>query len=223
VKEDMDSSWRRVWNIGTWSIGKKVSLSINMMQPNIANCWVNISNGDEATIRQLANEYNSYNLERSICKVQGGGNSVQIQGRWSLVIADRLINEGLITKDDITIATLNVTQSRLFCWLIVDTGSEYICSFTRESANIMSRYLPDWCSDIEETSAGGNISIRMRNPKVRNDASQLQISSAGYLQYNGRRESLGKLYESVYISIHRIVESIHLKSFLDSLEYKIYS
>ena len=79
INEDIDPTWRLTWNIGTWSIGKNVSLSINMIQPNIANAWINVSNVSENVLKDLAFEYNSYNLERSICKVQVSTYSLCLQ------------------------------------------------------------------------------------------------------------------------------------------------
>lgn len=222
------SEWRNTWNIGIWKIGDKVSLSMNLMQPNIANCWVNIVNCNQKAkdkLGQLRAAYIALGLEKSTIKIVPGKGRVQVQGRWSLVAANVLLNEGLITEDDLQIASLNITQSRIFGWLIIEgeTGrSTYLCLFTRQSGDVICRYLPEWCADIEEAGAGCNISIRLRNPEVKNDASQLQVNNAGSLQYNGRRESLGKLYEAIYESIHTTVKSVYLNTLLQSFEFRKY-
>jgi hypothetical protein len=35
----IDRSFRKTWNIGAWHIGNKISISINIKQPNISGCW----------------------------------------------------------------------------------------------------------------------------------------------------------------------------------------
>lgn len=216
----IDPCLRRTWNIGTWHIGSKASISINLRQPNIANYWVNIRKVDIATVESIARIYTSTNLARSTCSVVGSGTDSQVKGRWTPNVVDTLLERRLITEDDVEIIGLNICQSTLFCWMILSTGSRYLCLLTKESVDILVRYLPDWCVDITETSSGGSVALKLRNPPIVNDASHLSVSDSGGLQYQGRSENIRKLAEALSMSIHSTVSSVHFRLFLDSFEYK---
>lgn len=217
----IDRSFRKTWNIGAWHIGNKISISINIKQPNISGCWSVIKRLDPKSIQPIADKYTSENLEKSTCTITPSTNNTQVKGRWTPNIIDDLIYNRLVSKEDIEIVGLNIGQTSLFCWMVLNTESKYLCLFTRDAINITVRYLPEWCMDINETSSGGSTTLKIKSPQIQNDASQLSISNSGGLQYQGRPENIPKLFEALSIAIHSIIESIHLRLFLDSLEYKI--
>ena len=217
----INRSFRRTWNIGAWHIGNKISISINIKQPNIAGCWANIGRVDIKSVQNIAKKYISENLEKSRCNITESANSIQIQSRWTPNIIDDLLFNRLTTKEDIEIIGLNICQVSLFCWLVLSTESKYLCFFTKETVNILIRYLPEWCMDITETSSGGSTALKIVSPDIYNDATQLSISDSGGLQYQGRPENISNLSRALSIAIHSTMKSIHLKLFLDSLEYKI--
>lgn len=216
---NIDRNWRRTWNIGSWSIGNKVCISINVMQPNIANCWAVVNGVSREKVEAMASEYTSINLANSACKISGI-NSISIQGRWTLTLLDRLISENLITEDQYKITGINITQCKLFCWVILNTNSEYFCTLSEDSIEILTKYLPDWCSDICEPNAANNITLRIRNPINPNDASQLAITTTGNLQYTGKLDNIDKLSKALSIAIESTIKSKHIKLFLESLQYK---
>lgn len=216
---NIDRDWRRTWNIGSWNVGNKVSISINLMQPNIANCWAVVSGVSKERIQDIASEYTNTNLPNSTCKISGI-NSISIQGRWTLSLLDRLLKESLITENQYTITGINITQCKLFCWVVLNTGSEYLCTLTEDSVQILTRYLPDWCSDICEPNAANNVTLRIRSPTNPNDASQLAITVLGNLQYTGKLDNIDKLYKALSIAIDNTINSKHIKLFLESLHYK---
>lgn len=219
--DEIDRDWRRTWNIGAWHIGNKLSISINLKQPNISNCWINISNVDIDRVQQLATKYSSERLSKSTCKVVVGNKKVQIQGRWALNIADDLLLENLITRENIEISSINIGQTRLFCWIVANTGSKYICFLTKDSIDIIIRYIPEWCMDMSEANSGGSTTLKLRSPPIVNDSTQLSISELGWLQYQGRSENIGRLSKALSMALQSTITSIHLKLFLESLEYKI--
>lgn len=218
----VDRCWRRTWNIGAWHIGNKLSISINLKQPNISNCWANIADVDVNEVQQLATKYLSEKLSKSTCKVTVGTKKVQIQGRWTLNITDDLLARNLTTKEHIEISSINIGQTRLFCWIVTSTNSKYICFLTKDSIDIIVRYIPEWCMDMSETNSGGSTTLKLRNPPIVNDSTQLSISELGWLQYQGRPENIGKLSEALSIALRSTMTSIHLKLFLESLEYKVF-
>lgn len=219
--DEIDKDWRRTWNIGAWHIDNKLSISVNLKQPNISNCWVNIRNIDIGRVQKLAIKYSSEKLSKSTCKVIPGNKKVQIQGRWALNIVDDLLAENLIVKENIEVSSINIGQTRLFYWIVTNTGSRYICFLTKDSIDIIVRYIPEWCMDISEANSGGSTTLKLRDPPIVNDSTQLSISELGWLQYQGRSENIGKLSKALSIAIRSTISSIHLKLFLESLEYKI--
>lgn len=219
--DEVDRCWRRTWNIGAWHIGDKLSISINVKQPNMSNCWVNVANVDIDRVQQLAKKYSSEKLSKSTCKVTAGNKKIQIQGRWAPNIVDDLLIQNLITKEDVEVSSINIGQTRLFCWLILSTTSKYMCFLTKDSIDIIVRYIPQWCMDISEANSGGSTTLKLRNPPIVNDSTQLSISELGWLQYQGRSENIGQLSKALSTALHATITSIHLKLFLESLEYKI--
>lgn len=217
--QGINDEWRRTWNIGAWTIKDKMCISANIMQPNIANCWVDIKDIDISIVQKYADKLLAFGLPKSTCKVTGI-NSIKVQGRWSLTLAQMLLDDNLIGRDKLQVSNLNICNSRIFFWIILATGSEYLCTLTLTSVELLSRYLPDYCYCISEVNSANNTSIRIKNPTVANDASQLTINKAGFIQYNGKSQNMKRLSEGLSISIHRIIKSPFLKSFLQSLEYK---
>jgi hypothetical protein len=217
----IDPDWRRTWNIGTWCIGGQVSLSINLMQPNIASSWVGINIGKDNRLMSIIDKYNELNLSKSKCRKTDTSYGCQLQGRWAIVVADRLISDGIIKKEDIDIQSLNITQSRLFCWLIVGNKSKYYCTFTKESIDVLVKYIPDWCSSMTEATAAQNTTFRLKNPVNSNDSTQLSITTQGWMQNTGKSTNLTKLHEAISIAFKDMVKSVYLKSFIDSLQFQL--
>lgn len=216
----IDEDSRKTWNIGTWHVGDKLSICINLRQPNIWGCWANIHKIEYSIVNNLAQHYTNQELQSSKCRVSLIRSGVQVQGRWVPLLIDTLIEQGHITKNNVNITILTIGQSALFCWIVLSTGSKYLCYLTKESINIITRYIPEWCMSMDEASSGGSTTLKIRRPDIENDASQLSISDTGALSYQGRIENIKKLPEALKIAIDRTMESIHLPSFLDSLEYK---
>lgn len=215
----LNKDWRNTWNIGTWCIGDEVSASVNMMQPNIAECWVKVICNRHDDLHDVINKYSSYPLEKSTCSALASGDGYQIKGRWCLHAVDELRSLGIIKKDPIEFASVHVCQSRIFIWLLVGNTSEYLCTLTQESIVLLAKYIPDWSLDIQEPTEAKNITLRVKNPCKLNDASQLSITTAGWVQFNGRMDNLARLYGALTIALRSIMTSIHLKSFLESLHY----
>lgn len=220
-KDDaIDPLWRNTWTIGTWILAGRITLSAAIMQPNITGSWVNINDMDKAHSRIVASEYTKHNLPKSVCRVIDNGSSGQIQGRWSLDLADRLIKDGTTTRSMISIANVVACQSSLFFWMILADSNVYLCRPTRDTINILFKYLPEWCMDIEEVSAGRTVSLKIKG--IDNDASQLIISSTGSIRYQGKDRYLTKLPLALSTAIRDIMVSVHLQQFIDSLEYTRY-
>ena len=217
----IDRYWRRTWNIGAWHIDNKLSISINLKQPNIANCWANITKVELQAVEKLAAHYSSYRLPKSTCKVSGTDIKVQVQGRWTPNIVDRVLKDNLTSRENIEISSLNIGQTRLFCWLFLNTGSRYVCFLTKGSIDIIVKYIPNWCMDMSETSSGGSTTLKLRNPPIINDSTQLSITELGWIQYQGRSENIKELSKALSIAIDSTIQSLYLRPFLDSLEYKI--
>lgn len=216
----VDPDWRQTWNIGSWAIGSDVSLSINVIQPNIAGCWVGVTNVRREILDLKAENYMAYNLQSSKCTIVSNSSDVQVQGRWSLDLANSLIEEGIANENQIKITGgLNICQSKIFCWVLVSDRSTYMCNLTKESVSIISKYIPDWAADIEETNASGSISIKIKSEQ--NDATQLILSSNGAVQYQGSSRYLTQLPNALSTAIRNMVKSIHLAAFIDSLEYTL--
>lgn len=217
----IDRDFRRTWNIGSWHINNKLSISFNIRQPNIAGCWVNLKKVNVSEIEKIAEEYHKTNLSNSVCTVSRYGLNCQIKGRWTLNLLDHLLRYGLVTEENISISSLNISQSSLFCWVVLSTGSRYLCLLSRQSVDIICKYKPVWCKDITETSSAGSVSLKLENSVLVNDATQLSITETGGLKYQGRAENIEKLPEALRISIHKMMESLHVRSFLQSLQYKL--
>lgn len=233
TEEDcIDREWRRTWNIGAWCIKRTLSISANMIQPNVAGMWANIENIDVSTVQDISNRYISYNLEKSAATVKASNRLVEIKGRWTPYIIDSLYSIGRIRPEQVEITYVNVTQSRLFFWVIVNDGNEYLCTPSGDTIELISRYIPKWTFDIMETNAGGGLSIKLEgsrqvedsrkkgDPKKSN-SSQLSINSVGWLQFVGSERSVKSLYEALAIAVRSLIHSVHLTTFMESLEYKI--
>lgn len=217
----IDRDWRRTWNIGTWCIGNDVSLSINIMQPNIANCWIGINIDSDTLLLPVVNKFNKLDIPKSTCRIIRTKTGYQLQGRLSILVANDLISENIVTRNDIKFDTLNITQSRIFCWMIVGKESKYYCTLTKDSVDILMKYIPSWCADINEATAANNTTLRIKNPIHDNDSSQLSITVCGWLQYTGKYENLSRLHEALSIAFRNVIKSIHLKTFLQSMEFQV--
>lgn len=222
-KEDVavDPTWRNSWCIGVWHVGSSVTVSINILQPNVAGCWVTISKCSQQIISARAEAYNSIGLRSSTCRATYSRGNVQVQGRWSLNLADDLIDEGLIDESNVEIAGLNICQSSIYLWVLVGPDSKYLCSLTMGSLGIITRYIPDNCSDIEEVSACGSISLKIKG--TTNDATQLSVTSTGAVQYQGGTRYLTELPRALSTALGRTMESVHREPFLSSLHYTKYA
>lgn len=216
----INKDWRSTWNIGTWCIGNQVSASINIMQPNIAVSWINIVCNRYDDFNSTIEKYSKCPLQGSTCSATKTGSGYQIKGRWALHALDELNSLGIIKKESIDIASVHACQSRIFIWLLVGQNSEYLCTLTQGSIVLLAKYMPEWCFDNKENSAQ-NITLRMKNPEKINDASQLSISTAGWIQYNGRPDNIAKLYGAVAYSLREIMKSRFIKPFLESLHYDL--
>lgn len=217
----IDPDWRKTWNIGTWCIGGQISLSINLMQPNVASTWIGINISKDSELMSIIDDYSGLNLSKSTCRKTDTSYGCQLQGRWAIVVADRLISDSIIKREDVTVQALNITQSRLFCWLIVGKRSRYYCTLTKESINILVKYIPDWCSSMTEATAAENITFRLKNPVNKNDSTQLSITTQGWMQNTGKATNLTKLHEAISIAFKDMVKSVYLKSFIDSLQFQL--
>lgn len=215
----VDKDWRNTWNIGTWCIGNQVSASINIVQPNIAECWITVASNRDDDLNDIISKYSNYTLEKSTCTAIRCAGGYQIKGRWSLHAVTELRSLGIIKKEPIEFGATNVCQSRIFIWLLVGKSSEYLCTLTQQSIILLAKYIPDYCLDIQEPTEAKNITLRMRNPRKVNDSSQLSITTAGWLQFNGRPDNVAQLYGAVSIALRNIMKSLHLKPFLESLHY----
>lgn len=231
-KDCIDRSWRRTWNIGTWCIDKTISISANIVQPNIAGMWANIENVDFRIVQDLSNKYRSYNLEKSAATATTSNRMVRVQGRWTPYIIDSLYSAGLVRPEEVEITYVNVTQSRLFFWVIVGDGNEYLCTPSSDTIELISNHIPEWAFDIMETNAGGGLSIKLdgsrqvqdargRRGSIKNNSTQLSINSIGWIQMVGSERNVKSLYEALSTSIRSLMHSLHLAAFMESLEYKI--
>lgn len=216
----INKDWRNTWNIGTWCIGNQVSISINMMQPNIAQCWANVTCNIYEDMEAIVQKYDSYPLEKSVCTINGTSNPHQIKGRWTLHAVDEALSLGVIKRDPIDIGGINICQSQIFIWMLVGTDSEYLCTLTKDSTVLLAKYIPEWCLDIQEPTEAQNITLRLRDPSKTNDNSQLSITTTGCLQFNGRVDNAARLYGALSTALRDIMRSIRLKSFLESLHYE---
>lgn len=219
--DSIDKSWRCTWNIGAWQIGDTVSISINIMQPNIAGCWANISNTSILLVKNIAQTYIDHNLPRSKCTVDGRDTKVQLKGRWTPHVIDTLLKNKEIVHTQVSISNLNITQSKIFCWVLIGKESTYMCRLTKESLHIIVKYIPDWAIDIDEVNAGGSISLKIKSTDSDNDATQLTINDSGSIQYQGTSKYLVELPSALAIAIKSMMVSVHVRSFLNSLEYKL--
>lgn len=228
----IDREWRRTWNVGAWCIDKTISISANILQPNVAGMWANIQGVDVKTVQDISSKYMSYNLEKSAATVTTSNRLVGIKGRWTPYIVDSLYSAGLITPEDVEITYVNITQSRLFFWFIINDGNEYLCTPSSDTVELISNHIPDWAFDIMETNAGGGLSIKLegsrqiqdagkRRGSMKSNSTQLSINSVGWLQMVGSERNVRSLYEALSIAIHSLMHSLHLAAFMESLEYKI--
>jgi hypothetical protein len=217
----VNKDWRNTWNIGTWCIGNQVSVSVNIVQPNIAECWISVACNRHEDLHDIINKYSSYTLEKSSCTAIASGTGYQIKGRWGLHAVTELRSLGIIKKEPIEFGATNICQSRIFMWLLVGRSSEYLCTLTQQSIILLAKYIPDYCLDIQEPTEAKNITLRMRNPRKVNDGSQLSITTAGWLQFNGRPDNVAQLYGALSIALRNVMKSLHLKPFLESLHYEV--
>jgi hypothetical protein len=217
----IDKDWRNTWNIGTWCIGNQVSASINIVQPNIAGCWISVACNRDDDFHDIINKYSNYTLEKSSCTATRSGTGYQIKGRWGLHAVTELRSLGIIKKEPIEFGTVNVCQSRIFIWLLVGKSSEYLCTLSQQSIILLAKYVPDYSLDIQEPTEAKNITLRMKNPQKVNDGSQLSITTGGWLQFNGRPDNVAQLYGALSIALRNIMKSLHLKPFLESLHYEV--
>jgi hypothetical protein len=195
------------------------NLPIACMQPNIAGSWATISDTDIETIQGYATEFERLNLCRSTCRVTGTDSKVQLQGRWSLHFLDKLIALGIIKASQVSISSLNICQSRIFAWLLIGKSSAYLCRPTGDTVAALRRYIPHWCSDIDEVSSARLTSLKMKSDDVANDATELVIRNDGSLQYQGRPEYVTKLHEAVAISIRGCMKSVFMRRFVETMQY----
>lgn len=228
----IDKKWRRTWNIGAWCVDKTISISANVIQPNIAGMWANIEGIDVKTVQDISDKYMSYNLEKSAATVTSSSRVVGIKGRWTPYIIDSLYSAELIKPEEIEITYVNITQSRLFFWVIVGDGNEYLCTPSSDTVELISNYIPEWAFDIMETNAGGGLSIKLqgsrqvqdargRRGSIKSNSTQLSLNSLGWLQMVGSERNTKSLYEALAIAIRSLMKSLHLAAFMESLEYKI--
>lgn len=228
----IDPTWRRTWNIGAWCIGRSISISANIVQPNIAGMWANIEGVDVSVAQAISERYMSYQLEKSAATVKGTNRLVELKGRWTPYLVDSLYELGSIQPQDVKITYVNVTQSRLFFWVLVEDEGEYLCTPSQDTINLMSRYIPEWAPDVTETNAGGGLSIKLsgkrqaeiakrRGKDEKTTSTQISINSTGWVQFTGNEYCVKDLYEAFATSVRLLICSPHLTAFMDSLEYRI--
>jgi hypothetical protein len=216
----IDTEWRKTWNIGRWRVGSEISLSINIMQPNISSSWVTLLCPHNSKIEDVATKYREENLAKSSVSMNRTGKGYQLQGRWSITITNDLVSLGLIDESDYIVTSVNIGQVRIFCWMLIGTTSKYLCMLTKDSVEMLMKFIPPWCSDLQEKTSASDISLRIKNPTKVNDSTQMVITTKGRVRYQGSIDSISKLPEALTIAIKSIMKSKSSYLFLNSLEYR---
>lgn len=227
----IDKEWRRTWNIGGWCVGKCISISANIIQPNIAGMWANIRNVDLQTVQTICTKYKSYGLEKSAATAKASNNLVEVKGRWTPYVVDSLYSVNAVRPEQVEITYANITQSRLFFWVLVGNDAEYLCTPSQDTLNLLSRYIPDWAFDVTETNAGGGLSIKLSGKRQieiakkegkegKLTSTQISVNSVGWIQFTGSEYCIEDLYNALATSVRSLMCSVHLTTFMESLEYK---
>lgn len=227
----IDSNWRRTWNIGRWGLSDKLFISANMIQPNLSVMWANVSGGDLQGLKDLSNYYGSLNLPSSSATLAKLGAVTQLKGRWTPYVIDTAIERGIVDESEVDITYANLSQSRLFFWLITEDGRRYFCTPTLGTLKLLKDRMPEWAKAITEVNAGNSLSIKPRSERQLNDArdlgrnkrltlTHLTLNSEGWLQLVGNDSNVGSLYGALAYSIRRAIKSSDLSTFIESLVFK---
>jgi hypothetical protein len=157
-------------------------------------------------------------LEESSAAITASNRVVEIKGRWTPYILDSLYFTVLLTPDQVEIIYVNITQSRLFFWVIAGDGEEYLYTLSSDTIELISREIPPWAFDVMETNAGGGLSIKLEGKRQAEDAerkgktkksnsTQLSINSVGWLQLVCSERSVKSLYEALTIALRAVIHS----------------
>lgn len=229
-KRCVNRDWRCTWNIGRWKVGEDMYLSANVVQPNVSVMWANVKGVDQTRLHMLCTKYRDLRLESSKCEFRIINDAVQIQGRWVPYVLDEAVSVGLVKKENIDITYVNLSQSRLFFWLILDGNRRYFCTPTVGTIVAMSTHLPEWSKPLTEINAGYSLSIKLEALKQVEDASQLgrqerktlthlTVKKQGWIQLVGNDSNVESLYRALGESVRGVVESTGLTALMKSLEY----
>lgn len=229
-RDCIDKEWRCTWNIGRWSIGDDIYISANIVQPNLSVMWANLKNVQHFDIARIRNKYTGLRLESSSCEVKSLNGAVQIQGRWVPHVIDEAIETGLLKREDVDITYVNLSQSRLFFWLILDDSKRYFCTPTIGTIVAISSHLPAWSKAFTEINAGCSMSIKPDANTQVEDASnlgrvkrrtltQLTVTREGWIQLVGNDSNVESLYRALSEGIRNTIESSGVTALIKSLEY----
>lgn len=217
IEPEIDSSSRSIHWVGLWRVEEEdITVTCSMMQPNISTCSINLSNVTYSNAREFSNEIfpETSGIRPDINK---NPSYCQLMGRYSIVFADKMIEQGMISRSQARHNNVVLTNTQLvFC--IIQDNKCYECILTHLACKVVMDLCGDICNITPKTSTGHNYAFR--SPKIRTGKGtgpSLTVHSSGTMQYQGNPEHIFTVVSCFKQCIERTMSSNMVMRFLRSL------
>jgi len=213
----VDVNNRAIHWIGMWmSTDKSTIVSCSLLQPHITNALVHLSNISENRILKHIQSNFSTN-EYGTPKVSTPKVNPQLNGRFSVPLADSLVESCLIKPEFISWSLILLSESQPI-FIISNEKGIYECRLTHASCAIMAENPPENVGIIGPRTSVKSYSFRSRDiVSGAGTGPAITVHKSGTFQYQGKPDSAYTVGRCFRESIEKCMQSSDATKFIKSL------
>lgn len=183
---EIDVSRRAIHTIGSWTTpNKQILVTCMMVQPNIANGTVHLQGISAAAVHS----HSSIIFPTTDGKgpsISTPNHNPQIQGKYAILLADSLIEHGLVRFDKVSWSLLVLSQTQPI-FIVSSPDGMYECKLTHDSCRLLDENAPERVGVSHSRSTSQSFSFRSKNHSIGGGSGpSITIHRSGTLQYQGK-------------------------------------
>lgn len=213
----LDINSRHIHTIGVWVLEEPhITVSCTLLQPNIttASTHLRYSNID-SIMEHIKTKFPS--SEHGQPSVKRPKRNVQMFGRFTIPLADSLLEHGILRQDQISCSNIVLSNTQPIFVVVADDGV-YECRLTHTSCSMMMKTCPANVGISPATQSSQNYSFRSRDiTEGTGTGPTITIHRSGTLQYQGKPDTTYAVGSCFKECIMSIMLSKHASQFINSL------